>query len=134
MAHISEFIKCPKCQKQFMKKSNPQKFGLEYFCHNCHEYFGVNELVNQWGYDAGDLFPTYPVTHADYKKWMKIDTVSKPVRAYSEWADGEPNWDTAQEREESYQGVTRMHMGISEYDDYADLLNTQQDALQIGVQ
>lgn len=130
MAKANDFLKCPKCEKNFMLKSVPQKFGKEYFCHRCHTYFGVNELVNQWGYDAGDLYPYYPVTHASYKNWI----TKEQVKFFGEFSNGEPNWDTKEERSDAYEMVNRMIMGIPEYDDYLDLMNTQNDAMQIGVQ
>ena len=56
----------------------------------------------------------------------KSDTVSM--------FEGEPMWQSNQEREEAYEMVHRMFMGIPEYDDYQDLKNTQECALDIGVQ
>lgn len=143
MATVKDFIKCPKCGKQMMGKSHPQKFGKEYFAHCCHVYFGVNELVNHWNYDAGDLFPTYPVTHADYKNWApkgnypyRIDVTPISYFGPKEYdgETGEPFWQTKQERNSSYQMVHRMLLGISEIDDCTDLVNTQMGALQIGLQ
>lgn len=112
MATVKDFLKCPKCKKQMMKQSLHQEFGKEYFSHCCHEYFGVNELVNQWGYDAGDLVPN-----------MDIPTPTD-----------EPMWATAYERVDAYKIVQRMFLGLPELEDYRDYLNTREDALQIGVQ
>jgi hypothetical protein len=103
-------------------------------------------LVNQWGYDAGDLVPYYPVTHANYKGWhgnIHYDVMSGTH--YSEFEDGEPLWESEAERQLDYEVVDHMHMGISELEafelwklrmdnDYADLIATQESALQIGVQ
>lgn len=157
MATVKDFIKCPKCGKQKMGKAHPQSFGKEYYAHCCHQYFGVNELVNQWNYDAGDLFPYYPVTHADYKGGFPSGNlnilVSKqrqptnvqlaphyafdtlpPTPFYSEFDGGEPYWDTLAERVDAYEMVNRMLLGIPELDDYIDLKETEYDALGIGVQ
>ena len=137
MATVHDFIACPKCGQKKMKQAIPQKFGKEYYAHCCHTYFGVNELVNQWNYDVGDLFPSYPVTHANYKNWIPDGDypyrVEVPVY-YSEWDGGEPVWITEQERVDAYQMVGRMFQGIDEVDDYMDLKVTLEDALQIGVQ
>ena len=72
MATVHDMLKCPKCNKKMMGKAIPQTFGKEYFAHCCHEYFGVNELVNQWGYDAADLFTiidSVPRSDPTWKKW-----------------------------------------------------------------
>lgn len=132
MTTVKDMLMCPKCRKKLMGKSHPQRFGKEYYAHCCHQYFGVNELVNQWGYDAGDLFPYYPVTHAWYKPAME-----RPVYNFfhiTEFDGGEPNWVTEQERVDAYQMVSRMFLGIEEIDDYIDLQETEYNALGIGVQ
>ena len=146
MATVKDFIKCPKCGKQMMGKAHPQKFGKEYFAHCCHQYFGVNELVNQWNYDAADLTPIYPVTHANYKVWIPkgsypymVDVEKYPNKsmwnvARSEFDGGEPIWETLTEYADAQKMVGRMFLGIPELDDYTDLLATQEDALEIGVQ
>lgn len=133
MATVNDFLKCPKCGKQMMGKSHPQKFGKEYFANCCHEYFGVNELVNQFGYDAADLTPAYPVTHANYKGWITVPPTTE-TSFYSEVPAYEPDWDTLSERVDAYEMVNRMLLGIPEWDDYLDLKETQECALQIGVQ
>jgi hypothetical protein len=74
--NISECIACPKCQKQFMKKSLHPTFGKEYFCHYCHLEFGINELVNQWNYDAGDFHIT---SNAGVVDWKTLGVVSRAV-------------------------------------------------------
>lgn len=144
---IQDCIECPKCHKRFLKSCGTNaKFGKEYFCHFCHTYFGVNELVNQWDYDAGDLSPAYPVTHADYKSWIPrgcypytVDVEKFPNKsmwntAQSEFDDGEPMWDSWDEYVDAQMVVSRMFLGVEEVDDYADLLATQECALDIGVQ
>ncbi len=149
---IQNCIECPKCHNPFLKSCGTNaKFGKEYFCHLCHTYFGVNELVNQWNYDAGDLYPPYPVTHGNYKNWipkgnypmiLNLDYAQQEAKvfsslqkvAYSEFDGGEPYWLSGKERNSAYQMVTRMFLDIPEYDDYADMLATQEDALGIGLQ
>jgi hypothetical protein len=39
-----------------MRLSYGYSVGREYFDDKCHEYFGVDELVNQFGYDLGDFY------------------------------------------------------------------------------
>jgi len=136
MATVNDFLKCPKCGKQMMGKSHPQTFGKEYFANCCHEYFGVNELVNQFGYDAADLTPAYPVTHANYKGWMPVGSLNmlQARPSFSIFDEPEPYWDTLSERVAAYEMVNSMLLGIPEWDDYLDLKETQEYALQIGVQ
>lgn len=129
--NINDAIICPKCQKQFMNKSTERhpKFGMEYFCHNCHLYFGTFELVTEWGYDAADLhyFPNvkqFSIHENMIEEWG-ADTVSDMY---------EPEWVTVWERKEAYRMVGRMYLGVQELDDYRDLLNTQNCALGTGVQ
>lgn len=129
MATVYDMLKCPKCSKKMMGKSYPQTFGKEYFSHCCHIYFGVNELINQWGYDAGDLSPQYPVTYGDYKR-----NNSNPLKFYSEFDDGEPYWANLAEYQDAQSMVTRMIMGIPEIDEYQDMLNTYADAFGVGIQ
>ena len=141
---VTDCIECPKCHKPFLKSCGTNsQFGKEYFCHFCHEYFGVNELVNQWNYDAGDLYPPYPVTHGNYKNWIPKGNYTYRVEVtpieffsptYYEVETGEPYWTTENERKDSYQMVTRMLLDIPEFDDYADMLATHEDALEVGVQ
>lgn len=128
---IHECIECPKCHNPFLKSYGTNaKFGKEYFCHFCHTYFGVNELVNQWNYDAGDLFDTSPW-------WMEPDLATCLYATHGQFSgypEGEPYWATGYERKDAYQMVSRMFLDIPEFDDYADMLATQEDALGIGVQ
>lgn len=151
MATVHDMLKCPKCNKKMMGKAIPQAFGKEYFAHCCHEYFGVNELVNQWGCDAADLYPSYPVTYADYKNWIPkgnypitvyIDYEGQEMSAflplnrpnYSEFDGGELYWNNLAEYQDAQAMVGRMIMGIPEIDDYVDMISTYEDALGIGVQ
>jgi len=118
-----------------MGKSHPQKFGKEYFAHCCHNYFGVDELVNQWNYDAADLLDLTPW----YVEPEWLTKMIQVVEVYTEKVfplpdTFEPEWHTKQERNSAYQMVSRMFLDIPEFDDYADMLATQEDALGIGVQ
>lgn len=139
MSHISEFSKCPKCRKQFLKKSSSHtpEFGKEYFCHNCHEYFGILELTHHWGYDVADL-------HSD--EWKKAP---KMFIIFEDWKSNtvsdlyEGDWYSARQRNESYEVVNEMLQGVDawdnyddyeDYDVYADLMQTQEYALQRGLQ
>lgn len=119
IAHISQAIICPRCHTKSLRKSVCSKFGKEYYCHHCHIYMGLDELVHRWGYDVGDLFIEFPIV---------------PLRQFSQPSTFEPDWDTEQERVDSYQVVTRMFLEIPELDDYTDLMNTYRTALDVGVQ
>jgi len=136
MATVNDMLVCPKCHKKMLGKSVRPTFGKEYFCHYDHEYFGANELVNKWGYDAGDLFPPFPVTYADYKNSPLTNRHLMPIysKYYSEFVGGEPYWANLAEYQDAQAMVGRMLLNIPEIDDYADLLNTQEAALGIGVQ
>lgn len=152
---ITDAVECPKCRKPFLKESINPTFGKEYFCHFCHEYFGVNELVNVWNYDAGDLCPQYPVTFGNYKGWLRGDLPTEGVTLsattavqaiyYSEFDGGEPIWESVEARGNSYEVVSNMYAGLSEMEafevwkrkfdnDYADLIATQNAALDRGIQ
>ena len=135
MATEKDILMCTKWNKRMMGKSHPQKFGKEYFAHCCHNYFGVNELVNQWNYDAGDLFDPTPW----YVEPEWLTRMIQVVDAYTEKVFPLPDtfemgWSTKYERNLAYQMVQRMFLDIPEYDDYADMLDTQEDALGIGLQ
>lgn len=132
MATVKDMLRCPKCGERKLGKSHPQTFGKEYFAHCCHLYFGVNELVGQWGYDAGDLFG-YVFDTGKYLKGL-VDKYYPVMPFYSEFDGGEPYWKNQNERVAAMEMVNRMILGIPELDDYTDLLNTYEDALGIGVQ
>jgi len=125
----------------------------EYFCHWCHEYWSLDELVNKWGYDLGDLgdtkpqlnfapaFPTLSISQIDYLAIEKIidgwQKVVHPIQIlhldpsvetlYStNWFDtesastsltDEPVWRTEAQKQEAYEIVTRMFLGIPEYEE-----------------
>lgn len=126
MATINDMLRCPKCGRKMMGKAHPQKWGREYYAHCCHIYFGMTELIHHWGFDAGDLFGNAPS--------LSIAPTSFFSPKFYDGETGEPYWLTEQERNSAYQMVHRMFMGIEEIDDYADILNTQYDALGIGIQ
>ena len=126
MATIKDFLRCPKCGKQMMKESNSPKFGMEYFAHCCHTYFGMAELIHKWGFDAGDLFGDMPI--------LSIMPISFFSPQYYEVETGEPYWLSGNERNSAYQMVSRMFLDIPEYDEYTDMLNTQMVALGVGIQ
>lgn len=48
--------------------------------------------------------------------------------------EGEPIWSSEKERDEAYAMVHRMFLDIPEYKDYQDLKNTQECALDRGIQ
>lgn len=112
--NIHECIICPKCNKKFLHES--EEVGLPWFCHYCHTYFTWVELTQEWNLDAGYLY-------GDSIPSAKVD-----------FYEGEPVWYSEEERQEAYNLVTRMHLGISELDDYNDLKETENYALGIGVQ
>lgn len=139
MPTTHNFILCPKCQKQMMGKSHLPALGKEYFAHCCHVYFGLVELVEVYGYDAGDLNGGYVLDAKKYvnglvnKFYPKLASYP-PIISNSEFDSGEPLWATGYERVDAYQMVARMFSGIQEWDDLTDLANAQMNALQIGVQ
>lgn len=145
MSHISEFSKCPKCRKQFLKKSSSHtpEFGKEYFCHNCHEYFGILELVHHWGYDVADLYsdewkkaPHFIGTSSMMEYYSTISKISN----YRDWKSNtvsdlyEGDWYSARQRNDGYEVVNEMLQGVDAWNDYTDLMQTQEYALQRGLQ
>lgn len=134
MATVKDMLMCPKCNKRMMGRSHPQKFGMEYFAHCCHQYFGVNELIHFWGFDAGDLFGDKSSFYiGEMEQLVPVHSEIKKVW-FCEYPDGEPYWYSISERDDAYSMVNRMLLGIPEYDDYLDLKETEYDALGIGVQ
>lgn len=142
---IADYIECPKCRTKSLMSVLPPEFGREYFCIYCCEYFGVNELVNRWNYDAGDLFPSCPVTFGNYKGWLNGELPENDVPFAGATIlecdfndivgeDYEPSWLTQYERDDAYFVVNRMFLGIDEIDDYADLIATQEEAVDRGIQ
>ena len=127
--HILDCIECPKCRKPFLKKVGKPTIGKEYYCHNEHIYFGTWELVTQWGLDAGDFYQPRLLVHGTppYKIPVPIDLDTAPN-------SGEPIWANEKERDEAYEVVHRMFLGIPEWNDYQDLKETQECALDRGIQ
>lgn len=145
MVTVKDMLRCPKCGRQMMGKSHPQKWGMEYFAHCCHEFFGIDELVSKWGYDAGDLFDPEP-WYAE-PEWLTrmvqvVETYSKnppntPIVLAHQFPlpdSFEPEWYSTMERDDAYSMVNRMLLGIPEYDEYQDEQKTYYDALGIWVQ
>lgn len=138
MATVKDMLMCPKCNKRFLKK-NATKYpgnsnlavGRVFFCHSCYTYFGAWELVNIWKMDAGDLYGNKDVVNVPRIMSVPISFFSPK---YYEVETGEPYWLSGKERNSAYQMVTRMFLDIPEYDDYADMLATQEDSLGRGLQ
>lgn len=125
---LTRCIVCPKCQTKTMRASVSPTLGKEYFDDKCRQYFGIDELVNHWGYDAGDfgnsvplrLLPPYegripdftPVILEDLLQWWDQDTVS---------IIDEPEWEDLEQRLRDYEIVERMFLGIPEWsiEDYS---------------
>ena len=53
---LDRTIECPVCRTKTMRLSHRPVVGKEYFDDRCHTYFGVDELVNKFGYDLGDFY------------------------------------------------------------------------------
>jgi len=125
---ITEYIECPKCNKEKLAYSHPESI-LQWTCFHCFTAFSTDELVNRWGLDAGDLFGL----NGDVPNIL-LSPISFLSPKYYEVETGEPYWLSGKERNSAYQMVQRMFLDIPELDDYADMLATQEDALGIGVQ
>lgn len=136
VSHISSRIICPKCQNKTLRKSvgsintwnNVEK---EYFCDHCHEYFGIGELVNKWGYDLGDFGDTVSVNYKVYieyhlskiiVRWWDSDTVSPTY---------EPDWNSFKERISDYDTVTEMLLGIPAWE--SNDIDYGSPILQVGM-
>ncbi len=135
VSHISQRIICPKCGTRNLRKSIPAKAGAEYFCDKDHSYFGIVELVNQWNYDAGDFYGEDGQTQLTFAEtglmhfWLKksredeFEKLKEAVLYFStKLAEGEVlspvdqegEWSSNIARNESYDVVNRMLMGIEE--------------------
>lgn len=134
MSTVSDFLICPQCNKRFLKKSHAKvpPIGLEYFCHWCHDYFGLDELVNVWGYDAGDLVSSLEI-HS------KIVPSKEDKIISTNWFDGteiysfdEPVWSSEIARDESYKVVSNMFLGIAEWADFLDVRDLPSPILMCG--
>jgi hypothetical protein len=126
---LDRCIKCPKCQKKTMRKSIPEKFGMEWFCDQCHEYFGTNELVFNWNYDSGDFYgkesetPHILIMERYFNKilpdnlmfhWIDYDDEIIAEVPFFPFQD-EPFWNSEKERFEAYEMVERMFLDIPEW-------------------
>jgi transcription initiation factor TFIIIB Brf1 subunit/transcription initiation factor TFIIB len=95
-------MRCPHCNAADLQKSS----NKIYVCPNCEIVFTEWELVENWGWDIADLH--------------ELDIVSNMGFTFE--PTFEPDWITKQERNDAYQMVHRMFMGISELD-YNPLLD-----------
>ncbi len=122
MNTVASSIVCPKCNERFLRKSMDSlpKSGLEYFCHRCHQYFGIAELVNVWNYDAADFYGTngqaqlHPEDWSIAIFWMKKSREAMARKVVSFFTEPEGDWSSDIARDESYDVVNRMFMGIEE--------------------
>lgn len=138
MRHLDKCMICPKCQTKTMRKSISKGHG-EYFDDKCHEYFTIEELVNQWNYDLGDFGGTDATTFYKIAKLKKysmyypiliLEQNSVP-QEYEIIPIGffpneglfpdtvspidEPQFSSKKERDEVYEMVDRMFMAIPEW-------------------
>ena len=87
-------IECPKCNLRFLRNSIPQKKGFEFFCDHCHLYFGKRELLVHWGILVEEKKIPFPILTP---------------------CQGEPVWNSEEDRISSYNEVSEMQMGIEAY-------------------
>lgn len=138
--NIQDKIVCPKCNTRGLRKSHGVSPKGEMFCDKDHEYLTIWELVNIWKYDAGDFVnqnnryigSTLLPKITSWENILDLEDINNQLTSYE--ISSEPMWLSSQEREEAYEIVHRMFMGIPEYDEYQDLKNTQECALDRGVQ
>ncbi len=127
VSHISQRIICPKCGTRHLRKSmSANNTGKEFFCDHDHEYFDIAELVNKWNYDAGDFYGDNGQTQLTFREaglihfWLRNKPAEEKITA-TKWFDGngtyscdEPVWSSEIARDEGYDVVNRMLMGIEE--------------------
>lgn len=137
VSHISQRIICPKCGTRNLRKSIPAKSGQEYFCDKDHEYFGIAELVNVWGYDAGDFYGMNGQAQLSPEEWGHIIFLMKKPRENSKRVsfvlDWEGEWSSEIARDESYDVVNRMLAGIEELEWDFDVRDLPCPILQTGM-
>ena len=92
--YVNHAISCPKCNLKFLRKSIARKAGFEFFCDHCHLYFGVKELMIYWGINA------------------TVEKIPFPILTPCQ---GEPVWNSKEDRDSSYEEVSEMQMGIEAY-------------------
>lgn len=139
VSNISSRIVCPKCSKHTMRKSLPEKLGKEFFCDTCHDYFGIAELVNEWSYDVADFysFPEFISTISE-PQYLLIAMLSSMRGEPTEYVpynelDPEGEWSSEIARDESYEVVNRMLMGIEELEWDFDARDLPCPILQTGM-
>lgn len=117
VSHVSQRIICPKCGTRNLRKSIPANVGKEYFCDHDHDYFGIAELVNVWNYDAGDFYGDNGLTQLTFREtglMLSLVQKSRDTKYGSFFFEPEGEWSSDIARNESYDVVNRMLMGIEE--------------------
>jgi hypothetical protein len=123
------------------------EYGREYFCDQCHIYLGVQELIDNWNYDAADLFDTesdkrifsagrcstnkvpYPIVFdKTFYETLEIRKVV-PVEENLIFNKDEPMWWTNKERQDAYEMVDRMFTGVPEWEE-----GTTNEGIDIGIE
>lgn len=131
MNHLDRCIRCPKCNTKTMRQSiGHNMVGKEYYDDRCHEYFGITELVKVWGYDVSDFYNEI----GDDIIWSEVGLIVQIRETVADFAKGvageastmfcefdtvsptfEPEWKNEFEREDAYEEVTLMQLGIPWY-------------------
>lgn len=136
--NIQDKLICPKCMTRNLRKAHGRNPIAEFFCDKDHLYFSIWELVNIWGYDAGDFVNKkgiYILTQSENQNFFDYLHIQVTPRVDTlDMFEGEPIWSSEKERDEAYAMVHRMFLDIPEYNDYQDLKNTQECALDRGIQ
>jgi len=140
VSHISTRIVCPKCGTKSLRKSlHFSNLGEEYFCDKDHVYFGIAELVNIWDYDISDFYSEIG-TQLTEIEWLKVVTLeefkedAKKNNGQDVGAtlDPEGEWSSKIARDESYEVVNRILMGVEEWEGYFDPRDLPCPILQVG--
>lgn len=151
---LERCIRCPKCEKKTLRKSLNAKlrfgseYGREYYCDQCHLYFGIQGLIDNWNYDAADLFDAHTVT-ADYSEQEKrifsagrrsTNKVPYPIipkmrsifveDSTTIFNKDEPIWWTNKERQDAYEMVDRMFTNVPEWEEDG----TTNKGIDIGIE
>lgn len=126
---------CPKCRKVGLRPSVAlyPKQGREFFCDFCHEYFGMYELMDNWGFHSNKKFMEASAKIAgkrgriqkpnmsavETSRWIdKKDFKSLGGVSTNWYEDGyvftidEPTFKNLKDKKESYEVVTEMQLGI----------------------
>src|SRR5689334_7745992 len=81
---LTRCIVCPKCQTKTMRVSVAPTLGKEYFDDKCRQYFGIDELVNNWGYDLGDFYGENKMTELGLEEFsVLVDMERRNIPYYS---------------------------------------------------